>query len=152
MFQRCAASRCLCTTSGRTSLIQETLESMVEDQGHTHTDLRTFGQKKLTLEERKKRRRALNELSVPSFKDFISEKGCALTRLPASIFQLNIGLYCNQACNHCHVESSPKRTEKMSFQIAERCLTLIKNSPSVRYTKIIDKAFISCYDIISSDR
>jgi hypothetical protein len=27
---------------------------------------------------------------------------------PASL-QLNIGLYCNQACAHCHVDSSPKR-------------------------------------------
>lgn len=31
-----------------------------------------------------------------------------LVRGPAAILQLNIGLYCNQACRHCHVESSPK--------------------------------------------
>ena len=31
-----------------------------------------------------------------------------LVRRPTSILQLNIGLYCNQACKHCHVESSPK--------------------------------------------
>lgn len=35
--------------------------------------------------------------------------GCTpLVRRPATVLQLNIGLYCNQACRHCHVESSPK--------------------------------------------
>lgn len=30
--------------------------------------------------------------------------------------QVNIGLRCNLACRHCHVESSPNRTEEMSWQ------------------------------------
>lgn len=29
--------------------------------------------------------------------------------------QVNIGLRCNLACHHCHVESSPKRTEAMDW-------------------------------------
>ena len=29
--------------------------------------------------------------------------------------QINIGLACNLACRHCHVESSPKRTEAMTW-------------------------------------
>ena len=29
------------------------------------------------------------------------------------MLQLNVGLYCNQACSHCHVDSSPLRTETM---------------------------------------
>ena len=37
-----------------------------------------------------------------------------LTHAPTTILQINIGLYCNQACVHCHVESSPLRTEAMS--------------------------------------
>ena len=31
--------------------------------------------------------------------------------------QINIGYKCNQACNHCHVNSSPMRTEMMSEEI-----------------------------------
>ncbi len=31
-------------------------------------------------------------------------------------FQVNVGLTCNLACHHCHVESSPKRTEQMDRQ------------------------------------
>lgn len=31
-----------------------------------------------------------------------------LRRGSTAVFQLNIGLFCNQACKHCHVESSPR--------------------------------------------
>ncbi|MEK6702460.1 MAG: arsenosugar biosynthesis radical SAM (seleno)protein ArsS [Planctomycetota bacterium] len=30
-------------------------------------------------------------------------------------FQVNVGLRCNLACHHCHVESGPKRTEEMNW-------------------------------------
>lgn len=45
------------------------------------------------------------------------------------MFQLNIGLYCNQACSHCHVESSPRRTEMMDRATAEQCVRLMAASP-----------------------
>jgi len=55
-----------------------------------------------------------------------------LQRKTPKILQINIGLYCNQACGHCHVESSPMRTtEMMTTQIAAQCLTLLKNTPSI---------------------
>ena len=120
--------------STRTSLVDATLQEMGNDPtlASTLKDLKTKGQRKLTLEERKKRRRSLSTTRVPSFWEFVTEQhNCTLTRLPTSIFQMNIGLYCNQACNHCHVESSPKRTEQMSLEIADRCLSIIKNSPSI---------------------
>lgn len=55
-----------------------------------------------------------------------------LRRAPASVLQLNIGLYCNQACTHCHVESSPRRTEWMNRRTAARCIELLRRAPSVR--------------------
>ena len=51
-----------------------------------------------------------------------------LRRDPATTLQLNIGLYCNQACSHCHVESSPLRKEMMDRPTAERCVALLKAS------------------------
>jgi Radical SAM superfamily len=57
-------------------------------------------------------------------------------RAEATVLQLNIGLYCNQACSHCHVESSPKRTEMMTRNIADRCLHLLRNSPAVKVLDI----------------
>jgi len=85
----------------------------------------------MSLEERKKMRRALDKLGIPDFKDFLNEKGLSIPRSTPKILQLNIGLYCNQACNHCHVESSPKRTEMMNAEVADACLKLLKNSPEL---------------------
>jgi len=36
--------------------------------------------------------------------------------------QINIGLVCNLACRHCHVESSPKRKEAMDWPTLELVL------------------------------
>ena len=90
-------------------------------------------------EERAKRRRALDELGVPNFMEFVIEKDDnssssssssvnavrdgQLYRAEPNILQLNIGLYCNQACSHCHVESSPlRKSETMSAEVAARCV------------------------------
>ena len=96
-------------------------------------------------EERAKRRRALDELGVPNFMKFVVENDDdavqtesnpvhdgKLYRSAPTILQLNIGLYCNQACSHCHVESSPlRKSETMSAEVAARCLELLQSSPTV---------------------
>lgn len=53
-----------------------------------------------------------------------------LRRGDAAVLQLNIGLYCNQACSHCHVESSPLRTEAMDDATAARCIELLRRLTS----------------------
>jgi len=117
------------------SLIPETLKDMETDTEFqiNQENLKKLGQKKLTAEERKKRMRALDSLGVPAFNTFV---GGSLSRTETQIFQINIGLYCNQACNHCHVESSPQRKETMSREVAERCLHIIRNSPSIKTVDI----------------
>ena len=40
--------------------------------------------------------------------------------------QINIGYKCNQACSHCHVDSSPSRTEMMSDDIIKLIPKVIK--------------------------
>ncbi|CAM9765771.1 unnamed protein product, partial [Sphacelaria rigidula] len=116
------------------SLIPDTLQKMENDQEFklTAAKLKKLGQKKLTMEERKIRRRALTDRGLPSFQEFIKEKNIAIERDTSTIFQLNIGLYCNQACSHCHVESSPQRTEMVTKDVADRCLKVIRNSPSIK--------------------
>jgi len=81
--------------------------------------------KGLSVEERKLYRRDLSQMGVPDFWQKTEEAGTELTRKPVEIFQLNIGLYCNQSCTHCHVESSPKRFEQMDRKVIDRCLELI---------------------------
>ena len=92
--------------------------------------MKVKGQQQLTKEERKQRQRTLDTLGVPPFHKKITEEKL-LMRKPTEIFQINVGLYCNQACSHCHVESSPKRKEVMSLDVADQCLDVLSNSPSI---------------------
>jgi len=48
----------------------------------------------------------------------------ALTLQPLSLRDSSGPYYkmCNQACRHCHVDASPKRTEQMNWAVMERCL------------------------------
>ncbi|KAG2448117.1 hypothetical protein HYH02_006702 [Chlamydomonas schloesseri] len=125
------ASAAASDVQSRTSLIPETLEDMEADaelKEHLAA-LEAAGQQALTREERLKRQRSLDALGAPSFYATCAEAGVApLKRSAARIFQLNIGLYCNQACTHCHVESSPRRTaEQASRDTVDRCLDLLRS-------------------------
>lgn len=46
----------------------------------------------------------------------------ALRRGRLSTLQANLGYRCNQACLHCHVAASPKRTEEMNWETMELLL------------------------------
>ncbi len=52
----------------------------------------------------------------------------AISRRKTEILQINIGLRCNQQCVHCHVNSSPKRTEKMDEATIAAVYEYLKNS------------------------
>ena len=54
-----------------------------------------------------------------------------LRRTRISTLQLNIGLRCNLACHHCHVESGPKRTERLDRRGIERIIELLERNPDV---------------------
>lgn len=56
-------------------------------------------------------------------------------RAAVSTLQLNIGLRCNLACHHCHVESGPKRTERLDRAGIQRILELLEINPTI---KILD--------------
>ncbi|MGE3169593.1 MAG: arsenosugar biosynthesis radical SAM (seleno)protein ArsS [Pyrinomonadaceae bacterium] len=42
------------------------------------------------------------------------------------ILQVNVGKLCNQACKHCHVDASPKRTEIMSRETVDEVLRVLR--------------------------
>lgn len=49
--------------------------------------------------------------------------------------QINMGLVCNLACKHCHVESSPKRNgehENMQPETADRLIGWIEANPTIQ--------------------
>ena len=52
-----------------------------------------------------------------------------LKKTGVNTVQVNVGLYCNQACTHCHVESSPlRKAEVMSDDVADRVLDVISTT------------------------
>jgi radical SAM/Cys-rich protein len=66
------------------------------------------------------------------FADRLAREGPPpLARGPVRTLQLNIGLRCNLACHHCHVESGPKRREALDRRGAERVLELLARNPGV---------------------
>ncbi|AGG90873.1 arsenosugar biosynthesis radical SAM (seleno)protein ArsS [Rhodanobacter denitrificans] len=74
---------------------------------------------------------AVLSLSLPSFARSLREHGLALPRLPLEILQVNVGKLCDLACQHCHVEAGPKRTEIMQAATVDRILELLAHAPAV---------------------
>ncbi len=71
------------------------------------------------------------------FHDALMRHGLRLERTaPPEILQINLGKYCNQACQHCHVDAGPKRPERMAPATAERILALLERSPFIHTVDI----------------
>ena len=53
---------------------------------------------------------------------------------PVSIetLQVNITKLCNQACQHCHVDASPKRTEEIDKRTVDRCLEILSENEAIQ--------------------
>ncbi len=53
---------------------------------------------------------------------------------PVSIetLQVNVTKLCNQACRHCHVDASPKRTEQMDKATVDKCLEILERYPAIK--------------------
>jgi len=48
------------------------------------------------------------------FSATLAKHGIKLRRLETNALQVNVGLVCNQACKHCHLNAGPARTEAMA--------------------------------------
>jgi len=73
--------------------------------------------------------------STPSKYDFaviLQARGIELSPLSIETLQVNITKLCNQACRHCHVDSSPARTEKLSREGVEKCVEILARHPQIR--------------------
>lgn len=47
------------------------------------------------------------------FRSILAGNGLSLERTNSNTLQINLGLLCNQTCNHCHLSAGPDRTEVM---------------------------------------
>jgi radical SAM/Cys-rich protein len=55
----------------------------------------------------------------------------ALRAERVTTLQINVGRICNQACRHCHVGASPTRTELMSDQVLDACLSVLERHAQI---------------------
>lgn len=55
----------------------------------------------------------------------------AIRKGKVDTFQLNLGYLCNQQCNHCHVNASPKRTEIMPKNVIDKIIDVISKSKNI---------------------
>jgi radical SAM/Cys-rich protein len=70
-----------------------------------------------------------NNLSARSpvgFGDKLAAHDLDLKASGIDTLQVNVGKLCNQACKHCHVDASPKRTEIMPLAVVEDCLNALR--------------------------
>lgn len=70
--------------------------------------------------------RILEQTKLPEFESTLNRHGHSeLDAAEIEIFQINVGKTCNQTCAHCHVDAGPDRTESMTRDTAELCMTAL---------------------------
>lgn len=66
------------------------------------------------------------------FSALLDAHGLSLTPLAIDTLQINLTRMCNQVCRHCHVDSSPTRTEALSREGVERCVEILAAHPQIK--------------------
>lgn len=75
---------------------------------------------------------AVNESTDEITTTFSQKLNSTLTKQKITVLQINLGRRCNIACNHCHVEAGPKRTEELSPEICAQLIELIERFPQIQ--------------------
>src|SRR6185369_4948712 len=65
-------------------------------------------------------------MNPSAFKNTLEQHGLELTRNETTTLQINVGLACDLACRHCHLEAGPGRTELMSAETVEAVIACAK--------------------------
>lgn len=68
---------------------------------------------------------------LPAFEETLARNGLNLSPIGIETLQVNVTRLCNQACHHCHVDASPKRTEQMDRATVDRCLEVLALHPTI---------------------
>ena len=66
------------------------------------------------------------------FSKTLDAQGLDLSPLSVETLQVNVTKLCNQACLHCHVDASPKRTEQMDRETIERVLQILAEHEEIQ--------------------
>ena len=68
----------------------------------------------------------LQARAYQNFDEKLALLGIELRAATVDTLQVNVGKLCNQACKHCHVDASPKRTEIMTRKTAEAVIDSVQ--------------------------
>jgi radical SAM/Cys-rich protein len=74
--------------------------------------------------------------AIPEFAATLARHQLDLRPVAPTTLQINITKMCNQACVHCHVDSSPRRKEAMSDEVLEQCIRVLRENPSITHLDI----------------
>ncbi|MGD8859775.1 MAG: arsenosugar biosynthesis radical SAM protein ArsS [Myxococcales bacterium] len=73
-----------------------------------------------------------SRVAGPDFGSVLGQHGVATPRRARlTTLQINVGKRCNQACQHCHVEAGPARTEMMDGRTARRLIELAASAAAI---------------------
>jgi radical SAM/Cys-rich protein len=63
---------------------------------------------------------------IEPFRQTLARHGLELTRGETTTLQVNMGLLCNQACHHCHLEAGPARREVMKPETVDAVVAFVR--------------------------
>ncbi len=72
---------------------------------------------------------AKTRVPAEPFGQTLAKHGLSLTRVKTTTLQVNVGLLCNQACRHCHLEAGPSSQKLMDRDTMEQVLDLARRFP-----------------------
>ena len=66
-----------------------------------------------------------------NFEALLKQHNIKLAPRSIDTLQVNLTRLCNQVCRHCHVDSSPTRTEMLSLEGIVKCLEILEQHPQI---------------------
>lgn len=63
-----------------------------------------------------------------SFAERLHSSNLTISSTTIDTLQVNVGKLCNQACKHCHVDASPRRTEIIQRETIDACLQVLREN------------------------
>jgi radical SAM/Cys-rich protein len=66
------------------------------------------------------------------FHAVLAKHDLKLSPISIETLWVNVTRLCNQACRHCHVDASPRRTEQMERETVDRCLEILEQYKQIK--------------------
>jgi len=67
-----------------------------------------------------------------NFYDALAKHDLNIVPISIETLWVNVTRLCNQACRHCHVDASPRRTEQMERETVDRCLEILRQYKQIK--------------------